>query len=221
MQETYLSGLEPSTRSLGNSPNFSENSPTSSSLRPAQWLAECEDMEALSEFVDLSQKIVDLQIKIEENKRQSEIVLQDMQDEVWRASSDSAMAGGPLSPITAAASALGLVAHGNGDSSDDESAVESLSVHKKSQAASKPGIDQGKLAAAETTLELEKSNNELETNLYLSLRLSSELQEVDHRMETSQNLLQVSVRNGWPVVINVDCIGYTRNLFVLTATGIT
>nr|CAB3262090.1 uncharacterized protein LOC100177998 [Phallusia mammillata] len=188
VQDTYLSGME--APSAASKSRFGSNS-----LRPPQWLAECQDAVALSEYVDSCQKVVEMQLKIEEHKRQFEIVLQDMQDEVWKASNDPSAKSQAVNPITAAASALGLVpSKDDGDSSDDESNTrhESLMVSsgKQQKSTTDNTNDREKIAAAEATLEVERSNTEMEANLYLSLRLSSELQEVEQKMDSSQRLLQ-------------------------------
>lgn len=135
-----------------------------------------------------------MQMKIEEQKRESELVLLKMQDEVWRASNDPNYSGEPTSPLTAAASALGLV--NNRDSSDDECRLDSLSVtssgkKKKRRAPDIPKRE--KVANAESTIELEKSRTELEANLYISLRLTSEIEETDQQIFTSQRAVQVII----------------------------
>uniref|UniRef100_H2ZJY6 Uncharacterized protein n=1 Tax=Ciona savignyi TaxID=51511 RepID=H2ZJY6_CIOSA len=150
------------------------------SLRSPQWVTETRDVEALAKYVEACEKVVEMQIKIEEYKRKSEIVLQEMQDEVWRASSNP---NEQPNSLTAAASALGLVSNKSpGDSSDEESESRfaSLSV---STGKAKKGMQRevpsnaprstykDGLSTVESTLELEKSRTELEANLYLSLRL--------------------------------------------------
>nr|XP_009862277.1 uncharacterized protein LOC100177998 [Ciona intestinalis] len=200
VQDTYLSGMgdttDPNSREGG---ELGVPSNRVSSLRPPQWVSDTRDTKALAMYVAACEKVVEMQLKIEEYKRKSEIVLQEMQDEVWRASSNPT--GEQKNPLTAAASALGLVSTKNaGDSSDEESdtRLASLSVssgkgkslpQKEVPVVSQPAQKDG-LSTAESTLELEKSRTELEANLYLSLRLSSELEEMEHRALISQRHIQ-------------------------------
>ncbi|XP_076804961.1 uncharacterized protein LOC143448912 [Clavelina lepadiformis] len=186
VQDTYLSGMgDPSKGANGSSENGCQKS-LSSTMRAPQWLSECQDVQMLSEFVDRCTEIVETQMRIEECKRRFEIVLQDMQDEVWKASSDPSAVGS--NPLTA--SALGLISgDGDADSSDDEagSRLESLSISKpKNKVPASPSPKE----SAQGTLELERSRTELEANLYLSLRLSTELDEVEQRTTASQRLVQ-------------------------------
>ena len=123
-----------------------------------------------------------------------------MQDEVWNASNSPLVPGQgteTVSPLTAAASALGLSPR-SCNSSDDESEdsrLELLSVspRKQKQLDSKTSTVTSPLAAsASHEAEVEKFQNELEASLYLSLRVSAEVDDCEYRNMEKAKVIDVS-----------------------------
>ena len=129
-------------------------------------------------------------MQIEEQKRNAEILVQEIQNEVWRTSNDLS---GKSKPNSLNAAALELMNGEADDSSDDEAAttIDALSV--SSCKTITPSTDSTITCedSADSGLEVERTRAEMEANLYLGLRLSTELEEVDKLMSNSQQLLQV------------------------------
>ena len=147
-------------------------------------------MNILEDYLKECERVINTQMRIEEQKRQAQIILQDVEDEVWKVANDPKM-----SPHTRhlTALALGLMPPElDADVSDDEDIIDkSLSVTTGKKNAMQPSQKRKSISLENEILEVEKSRTELEANLNLSLRLSSELDEVDKLMCHSRHLLQV------------------------------
>ena len=142
----------------------------------------------MEEYISACERVVSKQIQIEEHKRKTEILLQDTQNEMWKNSTDPGLNSPTLTAV------LGLASPEDEDSSeeDTETLPDTLSV--SSGQTLKISLDNENTHDLSTTggLELERARAEMEANLYLGLRLSTELEEVDKLMANSKQLLQVS-----------------------------
>jgi len=139
--------------------------------------------------VSVCERVVAKQMQIEEQKRNAEILLQEIQNQVWRTSNDINRESRRNS-ITAA---LGLENAEIDDSSDDETSrtTDALSVTTGKTIITSSNSATKCEEPAESGLELERTRAEMETNLYLGLRLSTEIEEVENLMFNSEQLLQV------------------------------
>lgn len=208
-QDAYLSGLMDSESNSVLALNTLLSAPSSHQVS-TPWILECKDVEKLENFIKECEKLVEMQMKIEQYQRNSELVLQEMQEEVWRVSTDPFSRNGQtFGPASAAAAfMLGVLNDEDEDFSDDETRHEALSVTNCEEDSNRKQISNKneKKSASESLdceanekkgstkphpLELEKSRTELEASLYLSLRLNAEIEEVNHTLTTSEHLIQV------------------------------
>ena len=129
-------------------------------------------------------------MQIEEQKRSVEILNQEIENEVWRACGD---AGGNSQSVTSAALVLDNADEGNSSDGDDE--TKSLTLSVSSCKTITPSSENTFIEEDSTAdvVELERARTEMEANLYLGLRLSTELEEADKLMTNSQQLLQVRI----------------------------
>lgn len=194
VQDTYLSGfVDPDSNgamtNLFNGPSI----PVTTS-----WILNCEDTDMLERFTKMSEKIVEMQLKIEEHNRKSEILLQDMQEEVWRVSAVSEGSNNKRNAATKAA-ALMLGLSDEEEMSDDEDRHGILSV-KSWKDGGVDSVESDSKSGDQTSsdslhLELETSRTELEASLYLSIRLAAEIDEVESKLGTSDYLIQKKGEN--------------------------
>ena len=177
----------------------SSNEPLSfySSRVIPDWLATCDDVDLLEQYIEACQKVVEAQLQIEEKKRSFEITLQDMQDEVWNASNNPLIGqdGETVSPLTAAASALGLNTRccNSSDDESESSPLESLSVSPRKKQTDEKNTVNSPLSPASHEVEVEKFRNDLEANLYLSLRVSAEVDDCEYRNMEKAKVIDVSI----------------------------
>ena len=183
LQNVYLSGLD------GDVCSKNENLTPRNGIITSTWYKTCNDIKLLEDYVQLCENVVGTQISIEENKRQTEILLQNIQEEVWKLTQDSHLD----SPSNLTALALGLMPPEIQDNASDEEICgttgKSLSVTTRSR---KNSSSKSKLASDISSLEKQRSKAEMEANLNLSLRLSSEIDEVENLACNAKHLLQVS-----------------------------
>nr|XP_039266670.1 uncharacterized protein LOC120342065 [Styela clava] len=199
VQDTYLSGLMDSESNSVTALNTLLSGPSIPVTTP--WILQCEDVEQLEQYIKSCEKIVEMQLKIEETQRKSEIILQDMQEEVWRVSTDSTKRNTEgVNPVTKAA-ALMLGFSDEDEVSDDDTGHELLSVKSwneqtgKKETSSTMKVDVKTGGKEALSLELGASRTELEASLYLSLRLAAEIDEVEHKLGTSDYLIQAKGEN--------------------------
>lgn len=118
-------------------------------------------------------------------------MIQKIREQVW-----SGPDGSQLSkPNSLSAAALGIIADGEDDNSSDEesdSLTDTLSVSAGTLKSNKKE-ETGTGDQQEEPLLVERTRMEMEANLYLGLRLSTELEEVEKLLLNSQQLLQVRV----------------------------
>ena len=164
---------------------------------PAQWILDCGDKTMLEDYLRMSERVISTQINIEEHKRQGKILLQEVQDEIWKLSNDPQM---PPQTKRVTALALGLEPPEFDDEiSEDEDMTTgsnplSVSVGKHLTGSSAKRLSRRKSNSELEldSLEVKRTRIELEANLSLSLRLASEVDEVEKLVCTSRHLLQVS-----------------------------
>ena len=195
LQDAYLSGFDDHQAK----PQKIDKKPSrlSSVSEPVQWICECDNASALEEYLQVSERVISTQMSIEENKRQAEIILQEVQDEIWRLSNDPQM-----SPQTKRVTALALGLEPpelEAETSDEEEMTTnytslSVSSGKHKAVSSTKRLSRRKSNSELDDLEIKRTRMELEANLSLSLRLASEVDEVEKLMCNSRHLLQVRMQ---------------------------
>ena len=144
----------------------------------------------MEHYIASCERVVAKQLQIEENRRNADILLQKLRDEVWSAPKNIEL---PESNSISAV-ALGIIVGADeNDSSDEEfdSRPNTLSVSSGKGKLEEKHEKFKKRDDQVGSLQVEKTRTELEANLYLGLRLSTELEEVEKLMSTSKQLLQV------------------------------
>ena len=171
----------------------------SSSLR---YIGECNNPEALEKFIQSCERIVNAQIRIEELKRQADITCQDVRDEVWKLSSNSqtSLQADNLICLTQNQNLTRITSESNLDESESTTSCPSISIAAEDDSSLSTG-HQKIIPRQLDTLEIQHAKAEFEANLNLSLRLTSELEEVEMRLSNCGRLLQV-IRFNFLIVLS-------------------
>ena len=148
------------------------------------WIQECMNVADLEEYLSTCERVVAKQLQIEENRRTAEILLQKVKEEMWKVS-ESAPSVSAKNPLR-----IANLKVGNHTSDDDkESSLDTLSVSSGKTLESSSLEDSNQ----DDPLEIERTRTELEASLYLGLRLSTEIEEIEKLMNTSRHLVQVCI----------------------------